>query len=131
MLVDLFSCCGRAARSGQLENSDSGHVACLLAVLICDIAGCLSADRAYGSWHADPSRLPCAIHCYHGFGANTFSWSFVEQQLAEDCQAQVTSHDMPGFGLTQRYELIPYFVWEHLLQTLLWLHSNQPHCRQP
>ncbi|KAK9861284.1 hypothetical protein WJX84_008523 [Apatococcus fuscideae] len=42
------------------------------------------------------------IHCYHGFGANTFSWSFVEQKLAEDCQARVTSHDMPGFGLTER-----------------------------
>lgn len=49
----------------------------------------------------------CAIHCYHGFGSNTFSWSSVEQLLAERCQAQVTSHDMPAFGLTQRFVQLP------------------------
>ena len=48
------------------------------------------------------SALPVAIHCYHGFGANTFSWSYVYKALSEQLHAQVTKHDMPGFGLTQR-----------------------------
>ncbi|KAF6253217.1 hypothetical protein COO60DRAFT_436035 [Scenedesmus sp. NREL 46B-D3] len=43
-----------------------------------------------------------ALHCYHGFGSNTWSWSLVQQQLAERLGALVTAHDMPGFGLTQR-----------------------------
>ncbi|WIA19239.1 hypothetical protein OEZ85_003878 [Tetradesmus obliquus] len=43
-----------------------------------------------------------AVHCYHGFGSNTWSWSLVQQQLAERLGALVTAHDMPGFGLTQR-----------------------------
>ena len=45
---------------------------------------------------------PLALHCYHGFGANTFSWSYVYKSLAQLLHAQVTMHDMPGFGLTQR-----------------------------
>lgn len=45
---------------------------------------------------------PVALHCYHGFGANTFSWSYVYKCLAKQLCAQVTKHDMPGFGLTQR-----------------------------
>lgn len=45
---------------------------------------------------------PTAMHCYHGFGANTFSWSYVYKSLSEQLQAQVTKHDMPGFGLTLR-----------------------------
>lgn len=45
---------------------------------------------------------PLALHCYHGFGANTFSWSYVYKSLAQQLHAQVTKHDMPGFGLTQR-----------------------------
>lgn len=47
-----------------------------------------------------------AIAMYHGFGANTFSWSFVHQKLARRMNAVVVSHDMPGFGLTQRCRLI-------------------------
>ncbi len=43
-----------------------------------------------------------AVAMYHGFGANTFSWSFVDKLMADSLQAFVTSHDMPGFGLTQR-----------------------------
>ncbi len=43
-----------------------------------------------------------AIALYHGFGANTFSWSFVDRKLARQLQGLVVSHDMPGFGLTQR-----------------------------
>lgn len=43
-----------------------------------------------------------AVHCYHGFGSNTWSWSLVQQQLADRLGALVTAHDMPGFGLTQR-----------------------------
>ena len=45
---------------------------------------------------------PLAIACYHGFGANTFSWAAVQEQLAQKLQAVVVAHDMPGFGLTQR-----------------------------
>lgn len=45
---------------------------------------------------------PTAVHCYHGFGANTFSWSYVYKALSTQLRAQVTKHDMPGFGLTQR-----------------------------
>ncbi|KAK9792730.1 hypothetical protein WJX73_009891 [Symbiochloris irregularis] len=55
------------------------------------------------------SRIPSArsgpataVHCYHGFGANTGSWSYLRQPLASVLDAQVTAHDMPGFGLTQR-----------------------------
>ena len=48
-------------------------------------------------------QLPeLGIAMYHGFGANTFSWSFVDQLLAQRLGALVTAHDMPGFGLTQR-----------------------------
>ena len=45
---------------------------------------------------------PCGLAMYHGFGANTFSWSFVDKRLAEQLGVTVVSHDMPGFGLTQR-----------------------------
>lgn len=44
-----------------------------------------------------------AVHCYHGFGSNTWSWTLVQQQIAEKLGALVTAHDMPGFGLTQRW----------------------------
>jgi pimeloyl-ACP methyl ester carboxylesterase len=47
-----------------------------------------------------------ALHCYHGFGSNTWSWSLVQKPLADRLQALVTSHDMPGFGLTQRCDLL-------------------------
>lgn len=45
---------------------------------------------------------PCGLAMYHGFGANTFSWSFVDRRLAQELGVTVVSHDMPGFGLTQR-----------------------------
>lgn len=47
-------------------------------------------------------EAPCGLAMYHGFGANTFSWSFVSKRLAEQLGVTVVSHDMPGFGLTQR-----------------------------
>ena len=58
---------------------------------------------------------PCGLAMYHGFGANTFSWSFVDRRLAEELGATVVSHDMPGFGLTQRSvpniaQLLPCWV---------------------
>ncbi|KAL4531393.1 hypothetical protein Ndes2526B_g04483 [Nannochloris sp. 'desiccata'] len=43
-----------------------------------------------------------AIHCLHGFGASLYSWSMVQNKIATICSALVTSHDMPGFGLSQR-----------------------------
>lgn len=48
------------------------------------------------------SRPKATIHCFHGFGANTGSWGKVHRQLAYTLAAQVTAHDMPGFGLTER-----------------------------
>ena len=39
---------------------------------------------------------PLAMHFYHGFGANTFSWSYVYKALSQQLHAQVTKHDMPG-----------------------------------
>ena len=47
-------------------------------------------------------ETPCGLAMYHGFGANTFSWSYVDKRLAEQLGVIVVSHDMPGFGLTQR-----------------------------
>lgn len=44
----------------------------------------------------------CAIACYHGFGANLWSWERVQQQLADAVGGVVSAHDMPGFGLTER-----------------------------
>jgi pimeloyl-ACP methyl ester carboxylesterase len=52
--------------------------------------------------HASRQDEVPALALYHGFGANTFSWSFVDGQLAERLQGVVVTHDMPGFGLTQR-----------------------------
>lgn len=50
-----------------------------------------------------PSAFPkAAIHCYHGFGANTGSWAPVQAKMSGEVDALVTSHDMPGFGLTGR-----------------------------
>lgn len=58
----------------------------------------------YASAQASSAVVP-AIAMYHGFGANTFSWSFVDRKLAAQLKALVVSHDMPGFGLTQRCTL--------------------------
>ena len=53
-----------------------------------------------------PQQQPLrAVHCLHGFGASAYSWSFVQRELAGDLGATVTAHDMPGFGLTQRWVL--------------------------
>jgi pimeloyl-ACP methyl ester carboxylesterase len=51
---------------------------------------------------AAASQPSAALHCYHGFGSNTWSWSLVQQTLADRLNALVTAHDMPGFGLTER-----------------------------
>jgi hypothetical protein len=59
-------------------------------------------------------QLPgLGIAMYHGFGANTFSWSFVDRLLAARLGALVTAHDMPGFGLTQRCasSIIPFWLF--------------------
>ena len=59
---------------------------------------------ARGRPEGGQQQLPrLGIAMYHGFGANTFSWSFVDRLLAQRLAALVTAHDMPGFGLTQRY----------------------------
>ena len=43
-------------------------------------------------------------NCSAGFGANLHSYKKVQQPLADALGdgALVTSHDMPGFGLTER-----------------------------
>jgi alpha-beta hydrolase superfamily lysophospholipase len=48
------------------------------------------------------SRPILAVHCYHGFGANLYSYTRVQQALASATGGMVTTHDMPGFGLTER-----------------------------
>lgn len=48
-----------------------------------------------------PASPRAAVHCYHGFGANTGSWDPIQARLSS-MGALVTSHDMPGFGLTGR-----------------------------
>ena len=58
---------------------------------------------------AGGARLALAL--LHGFGANAFSWSYVDRQLAARLRAQVTAHDMPGFGLTQRCALQGMQPW--------------------
>ena len=50
----------------------------------------------------DTAGRPCGMAMYHGFGANIFSWSFVGMRMAKELGVTVVSHDMPGFGLTQR-----------------------------
>lgn len=53
-----------------------------------------------------PSAVPrAALHCYHGFGANTGSWAPVQAKMSHELDALVTSHDMPGFGLTERWAI--------------------------
>lgn len=37
------------------------------------------------------------------FGANLYSYAPVQRLLAEALQGIVTSHDAPGFGLTERW----------------------------
>lgn len=54
------------------------------------------------SSYKQPGRSLRAVHLYHGFGANTFSWQPCRQQLADALHAEATAHDQAGFGLTQR-----------------------------
>lgn len=42
------------------------------------------------------------IHMYHGFASNLTNWSDVQNKMAQRLDAVVTSHDMPGFGLSAR-----------------------------
>ena len=52
------------------------------------------------------------VHCVHGFGSHTFSFSFIQKPLAERLQAIVTAHDMCGFGLTERSkDRSKYSMW--------------------
>ena len=51
-----------------------------------------------------------AVHCYHGFGANTASWAYMRRPLSDALGAQVTAHDMPGFGLTQRWVILLFLT---------------------
>ena len=55
--------------------------------------------KAFGPSSGSPKA---AIHCFHGFGANTASWTAVHRKMVDALQSQVTTHDMPGFGLTER-----------------------------
>lgn len=72
----------------------------------------LHYKKALGNGEKDPATTDSspaldtppnvAIHCLHGFGASLYSWSMVQNKIASTCDALVTSHDMPGFGLSQR-----------------------------
>jgi pimeloyl-ACP methyl ester carboxylesterase len=52
--------------------------------------------------HADGQRIAYAIHCLHGFGSHSFSYSFVQKALSRSLNALVSSHDLCGFGLSER-----------------------------
>lgn len=47
-------------------------------------------------------KLHRTMHCFHGFGAALDSWDSIKGSLAAQCDAVVTAHDMPGFGLSER-----------------------------
>lgn len=45
------------------------------------------------------------IHCFHGFGASSLSWSPVLHRFTQGTNNRISSanaHDAPGFGLTER-----------------------------
>lgn len=74
----------------------------------------------------DPSGISYGIHCVHGFGSHSFSFSFVQRRLAHALSSLVSSHDICGFGLSQRPSgYIPYTMKFHghasihILDTLL------------
>lgn len=62
----------------------------------------IKAKDGTSSSSGGSSQRPLGVHCYHGFGSNTWSWSRCQGQLAQQLGAVVTAHDMPGFGLTER-----------------------------
>lgn len=53
------------------------------------------------------------LHCLHGFGASTYSWSFIQQKLASALRGVVTAHDLPGFGLSERLESLQYYTLQY------------------
>lgn len=55
-------------------------------------------------------EITTAIHCLHGFGASSWSWSFVQDRLANALNAPITAHDMPGFGLSMRPSNNKYYT---------------------
>lgn len=59
---------------------------------------------------AAASAPAAVVHCLHGFGASSYSWSFVQQEMADALHAVVTAHDMPGFGLSQRPRSPSYYT---------------------
>eukprot|EP00892_Ulva_mutabilis_P009595 jgi/Ulvmu1/7007/UM033_0065.1 len=61
-----------------------------------------SAERASAQPEDTAAAAGAAIALYHGFGANLWSWANVQQEIADSTGAAVVSHDMPGFGLTER-----------------------------
>jgi pimeloyl-ACP methyl ester carboxylesterase len=86
---------GRQRQESQLGDADSRFHALGQARLL------VHAKAADG---APPGQPPAwGLHCYHGFGSNTVSWSLVQAPLAQRLGALVTAHDMPGFGLTARW----------------------------
>ncbi|MEW5308004.1 MAG: hypothetical protein WDW36_010368 [Sanguina aurantia] len=59
------------------------------------------APRQQREWDGQGEVIP-VVHCYHGFGANLFSYEPVVQRLAAAVGGVVSAHDCPGFGLTER-----------------------------
>lgn len=55
--------------------------------------------KAFGPKHA---AVKARLHCFHGFGANVESWEAVQKRIADQTSTCVSSHDKPGFGLTER-----------------------------
>lgn len=59
-------------------------------------------DASLASQGAAAAAPSYGVQLWHGFGANTSSWSLVIKGLATTLQASVAAHDKPGFGLTHR-----------------------------
>jgi pimeloyl-ACP methyl ester carboxylesterase len=64
---------------------------------------CCGVTAHYKCFGPKAGQAPtCAMACYHGFGANLWSWERTHKLVAEAVRGVVTAHDMPGFGLTER-----------------------------
>ncbi|KAF5841299.1 Alpha/Beta hydrolase protein [Dunaliella salina] len=69
----------------------------------------ISSSSSSNSSSSASAKL-LALHCYHGFGANLYSWAPCQKLMADTLQGLVTSHDMPGFGLTERPKDVSNYI---------------------
>ena len=58
-------------------------------------------------------NIKTVIHCLHGFGAHSYSFSFVQKKIAERIGAVVSAHDFPGFGLSARPRKRSFYTMQY------------------